>query len=101
MIEQQLLLATISAWANRHQESVIACLVEKNRVLREQLELGVSGSVSPRISAAAWPRSADRSVRKVESRIARNRTRCDDRGARWRVVRVLEALVGLHGRRAA
>lgn len=38
MIELQLLLATFSAWANRRQGSVIAYLVEENRVLKEQLE---------------------------------------------------------------
>ena len=40
MIELQLLLATFSAWANRRQGSVIAYLVEENRVLKEQLESG-------------------------------------------------------------
>lgn len=40
MIELQVLLATFSAWANRRQGSVIAYLVEENRVLRDQLESG-------------------------------------------------------------
>lgn len=40
MIELQLLLATFAAWSNRQQASVIAYLVEENRVLREQLESG-------------------------------------------------------------
>ena len=38
MLELQLLLATFAAWANRRQGSVIAYLVEENRVLKEQLE---------------------------------------------------------------
>ena len=33
----QLLLLTISGWVNRHQQDVIAYLVEENRVLKEQL----------------------------------------------------------------
>ena len=40
MIELQLLLATFAAWANRRQGSVIAYLVEENRVLKEQLNSG-------------------------------------------------------------
>ena len=40
MLELQLLLATFAAWANRRQGSVIAYLVEENRVLKEQFELG-------------------------------------------------------------
>jgi hypothetical protein len=33
----QLLLLTVSGWVNRHQQDVIAYLVEENRVLKEQL----------------------------------------------------------------
>ena len=33
----QLLLLTVSGWAHRHQQDVIAYLVEENRVLKEQL----------------------------------------------------------------
>jgi hypothetical protein len=32
----QVLLLTISGWENRRQQEVIACLVEENRVLKEQ-----------------------------------------------------------------
>ncbi len=39
-IQFQLLLATFAAWANRQQASVIAYLIEENRVLKEQLESG-------------------------------------------------------------
>ncbi len=34
----QLLLLTVSGWVNRHQQDVIAYLVEENRVLKEQLQ---------------------------------------------------------------
>ena len=40
MIELQLLLATFSAWAIRRQGSVIAYLVEENRILKEQFKSG-------------------------------------------------------------
>jgi len=40
MIELQLLLATIAAWACRQQAGVIAYLIEANRILKEQLEAG-------------------------------------------------------------
>lgn len=40
MIELQLLLVTFSAWANRRQGSVIAYLVEENRILKEQFKSG-------------------------------------------------------------
>ena len=33
----QMLLFTVSGWVNRHQQDVIAYLVEENRVLKEQL----------------------------------------------------------------
>lgn len=33
----QMLLFTVSGWLNRHQQDVIAYLVEENRVLKEQL----------------------------------------------------------------
>ena len=33
----QMLLLTISGWVNRHQQDLIAYLVEENRVLKEQL----------------------------------------------------------------
>ena len=33
----QLLLLTVSGWVHRHQQDVIAYLVEENRVLKEQL----------------------------------------------------------------
>jgi len=36
-IQLQLLLATFAAWANRQQASVIAYLIEENRVLKEQV----------------------------------------------------------------
>lgn len=39
-IQLQLLLATFAAWANRRQGSVIAYLVEENRILKEQFESG-------------------------------------------------------------
>ena len=32
----QVLLATLAGWMNRHQQDVIAYLVEENRVLKEQ-----------------------------------------------------------------
>jgi len=34
----QVLLATLAGWMNRHQQDVIAYLVEENRVLKEQLK---------------------------------------------------------------
>ena len=34
----QMLLLTVSGWVNRHQQDVIAYLVEENRVVREQLK---------------------------------------------------------------
>ncbi len=34
----QMLLLTVSGWVNRHQQDVIAYLVEENRVLKEQLK---------------------------------------------------------------
>ena len=34
----QMLLFTVSGWVNRHQQDVIAYLVEENRVLKEQLK---------------------------------------------------------------
>ena len=34
----QVLLATLAGWLNRHQQDVIAYLVEENRVLKEQLK---------------------------------------------------------------
>ena len=33
----QMLLFTVSGWVNRHQQDVIAYLVEENQVLKEQL----------------------------------------------------------------
>ena len=39
-IHLQLLRATFSAWVGRQQSAVIAYLIEENRVLKEQLELG-------------------------------------------------------------
>ena len=33
----QILLFTVSGWVNRHQQEVIAYLIEENRVLKEQL----------------------------------------------------------------
>jgi hypothetical protein len=33
----QLLLLTVSRWVHRHQQEVIAYLVEENRVLKEQV----------------------------------------------------------------
>ena len=39
-IHLQLLLATFVGWVCRQQTAVIAYLVEENRVLKEQLELG-------------------------------------------------------------
>jgi hypothetical protein len=36
----QLLLATVAGWVSRHQASVIAYLIEENRVLKEQLTSG-------------------------------------------------------------
>ena len=33
----QLLLLTVSGWVHRHQQDVIAYLVEENRVLKEQV----------------------------------------------------------------
>ena len=33
----QMLLLTVAGWVNRHQQDVIAYLVEENRVLREQM----------------------------------------------------------------
>ena len=36
----QLLLATFSAWIGRKQATVIAYLIEENRVLKEQFEAG-------------------------------------------------------------
>ena len=35
----QMLLFTVSGWLNRHQQDVIAYLVEENRVLKEQLNV--------------------------------------------------------------
>jgi putative transposase len=40
MFELQLLLATFAAWSSRQQASIIAYLIEENRVLKEQLESG-------------------------------------------------------------
>jgi hypothetical protein len=37
-IHLQLLLATFAGWIGRKQTSNIACLVEENRVLKEQLK---------------------------------------------------------------
>ncbi len=34
----QMLLLTVAGWVNRHQQDVIAYLVEENRVLKEQLK---------------------------------------------------------------
>ena len=34
----QVLLATLAGWMNRHQQDVVAYLVEENRVLKEQLK---------------------------------------------------------------
>ena len=34
----QVLLATLAGWLNRHQQDVIAYLVEENRVLKEQIK---------------------------------------------------------------
>jgi hypothetical protein len=34
----QVLLADLAGWMNRHQQDVIAYLVEENRVLKEQLK---------------------------------------------------------------
>ena len=34
----QVLLASLAGWLNRHQQDVIAYLVEENRVLKEQLK---------------------------------------------------------------
>jgi len=39
-IHLQLLLATFAAWSSRQQARVISCLIEENRVLKEQLESG-------------------------------------------------------------
>jgi hypothetical protein len=39
-IHLRLFLATFAAWANRRQTSRITYLIEENRVLKEQLELG-------------------------------------------------------------
>ena len=33
----QMLLLTVAGWVNRHQQDVIAYVVEENRVLREQM----------------------------------------------------------------
>ena len=33
----QMLVLTVSGWVNRHQQDVIAYLVEENRVLKEQM----------------------------------------------------------------
>ncbi len=43
----QVLLATLAGWLNRHQQDVIAYLVEENRVLES-----VFGSTT--VNAAAW-----------------------------------------------
>ena len=34
----QVLLLTVSGWANRHQQEVVEYLVEENRVLKEQMK---------------------------------------------------------------
>jgi hypothetical protein len=34
----QVLLAGLAGWLNRHQQDVIAYLVEENRILKEQLK---------------------------------------------------------------
>jgi hypothetical protein len=39
-IHLQLLLATFAGWVGRKQTAIIACLVEENRVQKEQLESG-------------------------------------------------------------
>ena len=37
MYPLQVLIFTVSGWVNRHQQDMIAYLVEENRVLKEQL----------------------------------------------------------------
>ena len=41
----QMLLFAVSGWVNRHQQDMIAYLVEENRVLQEQLTRAVPGTV--------------------------------------------------------
>ena len=52
----QVLLVTLAGWVNRHQQHVIEYLVEKNRVLKGQLE-GGRGADSVAGSCGRSPRS--------------------------------------------
>jgi hypothetical protein len=64
----QVLLAGLAGWVNRHQQDVIANLVEENRVLKEQLRgkrLRLSDDQRRRLAA-----KAKRFVRQVLDRIA-------------------------------
>ncbi|MGB7489714.1 MAG: hypothetical protein WBN62_05220, partial [Thermoanaerobaculia bacterium] len=52
----QMLLFTVSGWVNRHQQDIIAYLVEENRVLKEQLKgrkLRLSDEQRRRLAAKA------------------------------------------------
>ena len=61
----QLLLLTVSGWVHRHQQDVIAYLVEENRVLKEQLggrKLRLTDDQRRRLAAKArllWRRALD------------------------------------------
>lgn len=39
-VHLELLLAAFAGWVTRQQSQAISCLIEKNRVLKEQLEAG-------------------------------------------------------------
>jgi hypothetical protein len=64
----QVLLAGLAGWLNRHQQDVIAYLVEENRILKEQLKgkrLRLSDDQRRRLAA-----KAKRLGRRVLDRIA-------------------------------
>ena len=64
----QVLLAGLAGWLNRHQQNVIAYLVEENRVMKEQLggkRLRLTDDQRRRLAA-----KAERLGRKVLDRIA-------------------------------
>ena len=68
----QLLLWTLSGWVNRHQQDVIAYLVEENRVLKEQMK-----GRRLRLTNDQWRRLAakgKRRGRKALNQVARNLT---------------------------